>query len=402
MNSGIALQAQFAALSRELSRARAAISGLKVQAALRDRVSARFDTELTRLQKRIETLQAAAARNGQPAAASWRDLRVLQADAARLFEEVLAFVQGALVREQNLDDGICALTDALLDDLAAASDVPWGRFTLLATSEFFRDAAEIIRIRFPDPSLWNMPFAAHEFGHFVGPQLCTKKDGEFSYPFQERLKAADQSRGSLRHAMEWDHEQESFADLYATYTLGPAYAAAFILLRMNAGDAHVEAATHPTAAKRVHAIFWTLERMSVSATGLRRQPFREVTSLLHEAWQASMAAAGHVKALDAAGVARVEQRSGELYELLTSCTPQGLLFGQDAWLRTESMLPALRVELGAVEPEADALPAGATRREVLNAAWLARLGADDASPLVTNVIGHRALSMYRRVATRGN
>jgi hypothetical protein len=402
MTSGLALQAQFAALSRELLRARAAIKGLKVQATLRDRVSARFDTELTRLQKRIENLQAASARSGQPAAASWRELRMLQADAARLFEEGLAFVQGALVREQNLDDGICALTDALLDDLAAASDVPWGRFTLLATSEFFRDAAEIIRIRFPDPSLWNMPFAAHEFGHFIGPQLRTTRDGEFSYPFQERLKAVDQSRGSQRHAEEWYHEQESFADLYATYTLGPAYAAAFILLRMNAGDADVEARDHPSAIQRVHAIFWTLERMSESATGLRRQPFREVSSLLHEAWRASLAAVGQVKPLDAAGVAQVEQRSGVLYELLTSCTPQGLLFGQDEWLRAESMLPALRVELGAVEPEADALPAEATRREVLNAAWLARLGANDASPFAANVIGHRALAMYRRVAARSN
>jgi hypothetical protein len=327
---------------------------------------------------------------------------MLQADAARLFEEVLAFVQGALVREQNLDDGICALTDALLDDLAASSDVPWGRFTLLATSEFFRDAAEIIRIRFPDPSIWNMAFAAHEFGHFVGPQLRTTRDGEFSYPFQERLRVVDQSRGALRHSLEWDHEQESFADLYATYTLGPAYAAAFILLRMNVGDAHVEAPSHPSAAQRVHAIFWTLDRMSESATGLRRQPFREVSSLLRETWRASLAAAGHAEPLAAVKVARVEQRSGELYELLTSCTPQGLLFGQDEWLRAESMLPALRVELGAADPESDALPAGATRREVLNAAWLARLGADDASPLVTNVIGHRALSMYRRVATRGN
>lgn len=394
------LQAQLAVLSRELIRSRNAVASMRVQPILRDRVVGRFDTELMRLQKRADALHAVVARPEQPPSASWRDLRTLQADATKLFDECLAFMQGALAREANLDDGICSLTDALLDNLAEWSDIPWGRFTLLATSEFLRDTAEIIRIRHPEVSVWTMPIAAHEFGHYLGPQLRHSRNGESVYPFQERLKAADESRGTMAHSEDWYHLQELFADLFATYTLGPAYAAAFIILRMNAADAHVGSTTHPSGAQRVHGILWTLDRVASTGAGLRREPFREVSTLLADFWKSSLAEAQPQGAFSTIDAGLIEERMGELLGLLSDNTPPRLAFGRADWNRVESILPAL---LDESDPGALArmeMPEGVTRRDILNAAWLARLSSGDASPHVVNDLANRALILYRRVPVR--
>ena len=106
-----------------------------------------------------------------------------------LFEESLALVEGALVRGAKLDNGLCQIADALLDELRTKADVAWGRFTILAEGEFFGEMAQIIRLRFPEVSIWNLPIAAHEFGHFVGPELKQPGPfGTFRYPFQEELR----------------------------------------------------------------------------------------------------------------------------------------------------------------------------------------------------------------------
>jgi hypothetical protein len=384
-----AIQAQLEVLRQNLIRCRLAVDNPGIDAKLRGRVAARFDKELTRLEAEHKTLKKKVT-SGHPLDACWHDLGEAQRDSGKVFDECLAFIQGALARKAGLDEQMCGLTDDLLDDLAAYSDVPWGRFTLLATSEFYLDRAEIIRIRYPEVSLWSMPLAAHEFGHYLGPQLRQGQGGEYIYPFQTLLRTADETRSNSLHTPNWHHLQEHFADLFAAYTLGPAYAAAFIVLRMNPSQAQDDARTHPSGARRVHGILWTLDKMDeLQATPLRR-PFRDVTKLLSEVWHNGLQQAEKPEKLSDADASLVNQRMAELFDLLTSATPQRLGFGRDDWLRAEGVAARIAGDLAFAT-----LPDQLSRRDVLNGAWLARLQATDKSPYALNDIAVRALAEYR-------
>jgi len=395
------IRAQLAALSDGLARAERTLKSAAIEPGLYARVQARFERDLTQLRRRIEALRPGVA--GEPVAleASWREFGRLQRDANRMIEECLALVHGGLARRAGIDNGICALTDALLDDLAAWSDVPWGRFTLLATSEFFRDTAEIIRVRYPGTSLWAMPFAAHEFGHFLGPQLRRSGEGDFEYPFQEELRKADESRGEHVHGRDWYHLQECFADVLATWTLGPAFAAAFVTLRSSALGAHAETDTHPASAKRVHAMLTVLGMLANRDGGLPNRSLEAVAQRISEAWRAALRLAGQPEEIAAPSAGLVGGRVTRLVGLLTELTPPRLALDRAGWARAETLAESF---LGAAaNPAHEApptLPDGTNRRDILNAAWYARVHLDDPTPIAVNTIEDRALAAYRMVPPR--
>ena len=178
-----------------------------------------------------------------------------------------------------------------------------------------------------------MALATHEFGHFLGPQLRESNSGEYAYPFQEMLKTADKkASGDLDlHTQNWYHLQEHFADLFATYALGPAYAAAFIMLRMYSAEAQDDMVSYPSGAKRVHGILWMLDKMDDLQAAPLGQPFHSVTALLRDAWQNSLHEAGKAEKLTDVQASLVNQRMAELLELLTGNAPQKLMFGQANW-----------------------------------------------------------------------
>jgi hypothetical protein len=384
-----AIEAQIELLREELIRCRKTIDSTGIDAKFRGRVAARFDKEVTRLEASNAALKAKVT-SGQPLNACWRELRKVQRDSSRVFDECLAFIQGALARKAELDGGICALTDDLLDDLAHLSDVLWGRFTLLATSEFYRETAEIIRVRFPEVSLWSIPLAAHEFGHYVGPELRESQDGVGIYPFKVLLETSDKTRQAPLHTQQWYHLQEHFSDLFATYTLGPAYAAAFILLRMNPSEANTATLTHPSGSRRVHGILWTLEKVDELAPSPMQRAFRDVTPLLRDVWQQSLRQVGAPETLAPAEGALVAQQMNELFGLLVNAMPQRVALGRGDWLRVEQL---------AADLAPATLPEQLTRRDVLNAAWLSRLRAADPNPYVLNEIAREALATYRRLSS---
>lgn len=368
---------QLDSLQLELGRCLGAVDSKDIDAGLRDRVGARLDKQLTELDRRRATLEKTGRAGPSPAA--WRDLRTLQQDAVKLFEECLAFVQGAWARKHGLDEGLCALTDDLLDDLATWADVRWDRFTLLATKEVYRDTAEIIRIRYPDVSLWSLPLAAHEFGHYVGPELRRGRDGAYEYPFQARLKRAQGPEGAP--TKEWHHLQEYFADVFATYCLGPAYAAAFMLLRTNPVDE--ESFTHPSSAARIHGILWALEQMDARDERPLQPPFRDTTTHLRERWTRALEAAGKAQGMTGPEEALATQRVKELFDMLVGLAPQRLAFGRQAWLRAETV----------AADWTGRAPAALTRRDVLNAAWLTRLQSDP-DPRLMDDIARGAVKVY--------
>jgi hypothetical protein len=396
MDSRSTLMAQIDLLMHELVDAGRAVQSQELDQYLRERVGGRFDVELSKRKARVEDLRNQVS-SGQPLPSCWATFRQVEEDSRTLFDECLAFIQGALARAAGVDNGVCLLADHLLDDLSAWADVGWDRFTLLATGEFFKDTTEIIRVRFPDTSIWSLPIAAHEFGHFLGPELRENQDGQFIYPFQEMLKSADENRPPnwpLPHSQKWHHLHEHFADLFATVALGPAFACSFILLRLNPGNAYQEAPT--SYAQRVHSILWVLDKMDQAAGGLTK-PYRDVIDLIHRSWRQSLQATDQPESLQDVKVALLEARLDKLYALLLDNTPSKLAYQPQDWWRAVTLASQLQPDetWDAVQPEPDL-----TRRDVLNAAWLARVQQDEQVGYLLNEIGKRAVELYRCIEPR--
>src|SRR3712207_4528636 len=58
--------------------------------------------------------------------------------------EVLAFLEGILLRSSPLDGGVCDVADALLDEVGHRAGVPWQRFTMLAEDDVFAELAGLV------------------------------------------------------------------------------------------------------------------------------------------------------------------------------------------------------------------------------------------------------------------
>ncbi len=141
----------------------------------------------------------------------WKELSEVRGECAIPFAECLAFALGPLVRgipwqgSRGLDNGLCNIADEMLNELSVRTPQSWSRRTVLSDSEFMTDPAQIIRLRFPVTSIWDLPIAAHEFGHLLG--LSPKSR------FQRLIESL--ARGYQER--NWVHEH--FADLFATYLL---------------------------------------------------------------------------------------------------------------------------------------------------------------------------------------
>src|SRR6266508_3431553 len=213
------------ALAQELDRAGQAIQAEKIEPTLRKRVEARFANDVATQQAKLKVVRGDV--DADVALDQCWDAFAIEQKACRdLFRECLVVVQGALLRSAALDNGLCPIADALLRGLGQRSAVGWDRFTILGEEALIVPLADIIRLRFPDLTVWSLPVAAHEFGHFVERDLTVvDKDNVARAPVQEIL-----SNEGAREDRHRNWLREHFADLYATWTVGPAYAWACIHL----------------------------------------------------------------------------------------------------------------------------------------------------------------------------
>ena len=311
----------------------------------------------------------------------WEDLEDRSREVEQRISEVLALLSGALVRGAKLDGDLCAIADALLDELSDLTRVGWVRLTILAPQESYAQRAQIIHLRFPEFTVWALPLAAHEFGHLVAQDLRELRD-DGSY---EQLVATEIADSELSVA----HARELFADVLATYVLGPAYAATAILLRFRPSDAGAndDRSTHPNDGKRVHAMLHALR--TLSAQKPVDQPYHAVASGLERTWSDVVRATGGDPVLD-------EETAGRL-DYLVDHVFLSLLQDKLGAARYDSLGQArvLARELGrgAALPE----PHDVRMTDVLNAAWLARLreGGDGAA---VDAAGSDALELLRRIA----
>lgn len=210
---------------------------------------------------------------------SWSSFKNVREESRNILKECLAFIEGALLRHEGIDDGICQIADSLLLYLSNKADIKWNRITLMAETEFFAEMTEIIRMRFPETSIWNLPIACHELGHFTG-------ESKFNSLLKEILQSEPKSQ---QKTGELGMLKEQFADLFAVYTIGPAFACTCIFLHFNPDTADLDGKDHPSDAKRVYFILKALEKMDEPDF---MRPYAGISGKLRNLWEMTLTAAG--------------------------------------------------------------------------------------------------------------
>jgi hypothetical protein len=356
--------ARLDALASQCDEAKKAIKSPEINQKLYQRAAGSLLTGIGNEQRSIKNLRSAI-RNGEIGPGLWQTLRANQQKSATLFGECLAFLQASRARGHDVDADLCEIADSLLDELAKLTGIKWDRFTVLATEEFFLDLAQIIRLRFPFLGIWDLPVAAHEFGHFVSGRLnVARPDGSHYLPVQEEKKNFRQQHDDLGE--EWMfYLEEFFADVFAAFAIGPAYACTCLLLRFDPASAHEEKdKRHPSYAKRAYAIMQTLRRMNGEEDS--RGHFTNPTDKLASLWDQMVASSGQAAVLLEDEKARVGGIVSNFYEMLKNGTPVARF---NRWDTANTQRPWV----GTATLPDGVQPSALNISDMLNAAWLHRM-----------------------------
>jgi hypothetical protein len=364
VNERDVLGVQVQAALEDLIQAQEALDGAPLDARLRARVTIDLEDAFRAPRNDLEGIEQDLAA-GSELPDCWRRYRNARDDAAPIVQQCLALIQGSLTRRNKVALEVCEVADALLDDLSGRTPVDWGRFTILAEQEFIGGVSEIVRVRFPEISIWSLPIAAHELGHFIAPDLPRGKDEDRRFPVKELLDAAPDPRAMSRL-------YEYVADVFATYTVGPCYPIACVLLRFDPASVNEHPLDdHPSDDARVSAMLAVLERLD-GKTG----QYAWIRERLDELWR------------EGAPRRAADARVGEIIDLVVGLLPEGAAYRGWHWVD-----PLARTLADERKPLPDASTVAPW--DVVNAAWLARMEYFDGNVYDARELGDRALGLCR-------
>lgn len=275
-----AAQSDFKELDRQVNAIRRDLNQIRKTA---KGVNARFASENSALQKECSQLRGEvesllervrAAGDDKPRQREiWTDYEKLLDERARpLFGEYVDFLGGLTMRDTGLDDRVCEMTDVLLVQFNTII----GDFVPIPSRTAALSSAldSVIKLGFPEWSIWGVPLVAHEVG------LALRKSYE-----AERLQ--EQFAGKATK----DQLAELFADVFGAYTLGPAYGYAALLLRLHP---HHDEPIHDTEAKDVDRARLIL--LALASAGDPGTDYQDAVELLKDTWAEAVmtkAAPGH-------------------------------------------------------------------------------------------------------------
>lgn len=171
---------------------------------------------------------------------AWQDYQEALTHCHEIFVEYIDLMSGVLLRDAGLDEDLCRIADALIRKWPMA-DYSWSSLSIPADDERpAMSTAQLVRLGFPEWSIWSLPLVAREFGHIFARK-------------RERVRT-DMQEALARHVATEAELCSWTADVFATTVLGSAYPWAAILLRAEPSAADDQA--------RVAVMMHTLELMS--------------------------------------------------------------------------------------------------------------------------------------------
>jgi hypothetical protein len=279
-----------------------------------------------------------------------------------IWGEHIESVAGMVLRDQQFDDGLCALADYLIEICRG--------YAPFATTETFnilgreREHAILEELKytlyfcFPSWSVWGLPLVAHEFWHASSDDVL--KDSEMQ-EFTRRISRAEE-------LWKGPEVQDCLADAFATFVIGPAYAFTCIVLVL-APERH---------RRRADTVFATLDYLAKDKTDA---PAYDFATELKASWDEACGA--HATSLAEAGEIKA------LRDAVLSIMPPALRYNAPLWFsQGENLVELLERKADGQEWKSIlkqfSVPEGLDLRHVLHAAWWKRWNSAGASPSSAN------------------
>jgi hypothetical protein len=345
--------------------------------------------DIRRKLKEIEQQDDQAAREVMSQA--WADYTRALDRSQVLFREFLEYIGGLIFRDKEFDAQICELADELIRFCSGLVFTGSSMSVPAARDSLAKSVGWMVRVRFPEWTIWTLPFAAYEYGHVVLNEFNRLKglineevhnwlstDPEFQNLPAEKQEI-EKREGPLKERAE-SYVKEFLADAFATYLMGPAYAFPAILLRF---DPSSPLSHHrPPDSHRAYVVLEILESMNKG----HLKPYDWVISYLTEKWAETR------ERVNAAEITNAEK--AQLDALVTGWSNFPPMFmptakypdsGPDGWLIAAGWAQEWSNQLnapgGQLEP-LDGIDHSSRLRDVLNAAWICRVrGNGDNTPV---------------------
>jgi hypothetical protein len=320
--------------------------------------------------------------------------KVLQVS-RELLRECLEIIGALAIRNKDLDKRIWYIADELIRECLILSTGSEEYYLSIHGMQdtFTKTRSRILRLRFPEWTIWDLPLAAHELGHVVVWDILEdeKDDDEDEriltefvnthsdalIPVDEELTRMNQEGGSkAEDAKRWAEKRvhEFLADAFATYTMGPAYACSAILLRLNPGMAAQEGT--PSDAQRAHVILSMLEWANSSLPLV--DPYEKVIKELRGYWYETLSRVNPNGKLSAACETRLSELSSDFgkkagRETLRKTALYPQTGDREGWIRAQAWAKEWLDKLTANEAPENQPVTSENLRDVLNATWFCRL-----------------------------
>lgn len=294
----------------------------------------------------------------EPAKVWKRYEKLLDNGCKELFADYVDFLGGLTLRDHALDDEVCAITDAVLREIPGNPKL----LALPARRQTFSSAfTELVRLGFPDWTIWNIPLVGAEIGR----------------SYVERFGVGDRFTELLGENAE--DAPALFADAYAAYTIGPAYGCATTLLKFQPD--------HRSEHYRAAVILCVLEQIAQTAAG-----FGDVVAKAKEYWQEALVRLNDDADPDLALDAVRPFASAVCAELAEDEVKP---FKPAYW----AQVTEIRGELGKAAVTGYRPPTGLTALVLLNAAWATWLENPGDGPWAKRVTDN-VKTIWRAVSNR--
>ncbi|MEV4536355.1 hypothetical protein AB0J82_21450 [Asanoa sp. NPDC049518] len=292
----------------------------------------------------------------------WAGLDLLRARrVAPVKAAALAVLEGILLRGHPFYRAVTVAAETLLDALVEATGIGRGVLLSVADGERFERMAGLVRMRFPDVDVWGLPILVHELGHLVADALPEPGDRNARPVLFHLDREDDRLLGEL------------FADVFATWALGPAYPCAVMTLRARPDRFDDATRTHPSWDRRVWTMVAAMRRTAELVTDpLTAAGHRRGADQIARLWST-------VNGLGTQPPPRAERDARGLVDLLDRNAPARLSYDP----------------LGSLDALVAALDAGTPAKgspvDVVAAAWRWRLAHPEAKPAKLRTVSATAL-----------
>jgi len=210
----------------------------------------------------------------------WASLAAHQRAVASVESDCMALQYTALLRQTEPVASVCDAADHLLSEFSSLAATPRTHYVLISAAEQFKGEISAIHLSLGRLDIWGFSRLAHEFGHLWAEEQANTGDG-LQKTFVRAL------------AGNWDEAlaKEFFADILATYLLGPCYVYSCLLLDFNPNDRQ-RSESHPGADERAHVVLAALQEMAKTFEATTAGMLRTMVSELEDFWYRSRTAAG--------------------------------------------------------------------------------------------------------------